>query len=310
MERKLTAIVAMDVVGFSTMMERDEAGTLQRLKEVRATVINPAISRHYGRQIKLMGDGTLVEFASVVEALQCSIAVQRSLAEHNRERGGDHPLELRIGLHLGDVIVEGDDIYGDGVNVASRLERLAPPGGIVLSKQVHDHIGNNVAVRFQSLGEQTVKNIARPILAFAVDLAPELSDENVLRFDGFELDTAHFELRRAGQRIPAEPQVFDLLVFLARNHGRTVTKAEIHAALWGKRAVSDSALSSQIKAARHALGDDGASQRMIATVHGGVSGFCRRSAVPPRRRQRRPQSRPRASNPPLPSALRWRCCRL
>jgi TolB-like protein/class 3 adenylate cyclase/Tfp pilus assembly protein PilF len=268
MERKLTTIVAMDVVGYSRMMERDETGTLRRLKEMRATVIDPAIARHAGRQIKLMGDGALVEFASVVGALQCAVDVQRALAERNRDRGGDQPLELRIGLHLGDVIVEGEDIYGDGVNVASRLERLAPPGGIVLSKQVHDHIGNNVAVRFQPLGEQSVKNIARPILAFGVDLAPELSDENVLRFDGFELDTAHFELRRAGQRIPVEPQAFDLLVFLARNHSRTVTKAEAHAALWGERIVSDAALSSQIKAARRALGDDGASQRMIATVHG------------------------------------------
>ena len=149
MERKLTTIVAMDVVGYSRMMERDEAGTLRRLKEMRATVIDPAIGRHAGRQIKLMGDGALLEFASVVGALQCAVDVQRAVAERNRDRGGDQPLELRIGLHLGDVIVEGEDIYGDGVNVASRLERLAPPGGIVLSKQVHDHIGNNVAVRFQ-----------------------------------------------------------------------------------------------------------------------------------------------------------------
>jgi TolB-like protein/class 3 adenylate cyclase/cytochrome c-type biogenesis protein CcmH/NrfG len=269
MDRKLTTIVAMDVVGYSRLMELDEEGTLERLKDIRAKIIDPAIARHAGRTVKLMGDGALVEFGSVVGALQCAVDIQRELAGRNGSAGQKNGLHLRIGIHLGDVIVEDNDIYGDGVNVAARLESIADPGGIVLSKQVHDHIGANVPVRFASLGEQSVKNISRPIAAYRVDLGAEAdAAPHVIRFRDFELDTALFELRRAGERIPVEPQVFDLLVFLARNSHRTVTRDEIFAEIWGNRIVSDAALSSQIKAARRALDDDGASQHTIATVHG------------------------------------------
>jgi TolB-like protein/class 3 adenylate cyclase/Tfp pilus assembly protein PilF len=268
MDRKLTTIVAMDVVGYSRLMEIDEEGTLDRLKDIRSGIVAPAIARHSGRTVKLMGDGALVEFSSVVGALQCAVEIQRELATRNGSAGEKNRLHFRIGVHLGDVIVEGDDIYGDGVNVAARLESIAQPGGIVLSKQVHDHIGGNVPVRFVSLGEQSVKNISRPIQAYRVDLAAEVAPSHVIRFRDFELDTALFELRKAGGRIPLEPQVFDLLVFLARNSNRTVTKEEIFAAIWGERIVSDAALSSQIKSARRAVGDDGASQHTIATVHG------------------------------------------
>jgi TolB-like protein/class 3 adenylate cyclase len=267
MERKLTTMVAMDVVGYSRLMERDETGTLDRLKEMRAGVVDPAIRRHSGRTVKLMGDGALVEFASVVGALQCAVEIQREIAARNAGLVDGQRLHLRIGLHLGDVIIEGDDIYGDGVNVAARLESIAPPGGILLSRQVYDHIGANVPVQMVSIGEQAVKNISRPIHAYRVELAADAA-AGVIRFEDFELDTALFELRKAGNRVPVEPQVFDLLVFLARNHGRTVTREEIFAAIWGDRIVSDAALSSQIKAARRALDDDGAAQRMIATVHG------------------------------------------
>jgi TolB-like protein/class 3 adenylate cyclase/Tfp pilus assembly protein PilF len=268
MNRKLTTIVAMDVVGYSRLMEIDEQGTLDRLKGVRAKIVDPAIARHAGRIVKLMGDGTLVEFASVVGALQCAVDIQHELALHNGSGGRKNGLHLRIGIHLGDVIVEDGDIYGDGVNVAARLESIAPPGGIVLSKQVHDHIGANVSARFVSLGEQSVKNISRPIHAYRVEYSAESAPSYTIRFGDFELDTAQFELRGSGERIPLEPQVFDLLVFLARNAQRTVTKEEIFAEIWGDRIVSDAALSSQIKAARRAVGDDGAAQHTIATVHG------------------------------------------
>lgn len=268
MQRKLTTIAAMDVVGYSRLMERDEAGTLDRLKEIRSSIVDPAVSRHSGRTVKLMGDGALLEFSTVVGALQCAVEVQRELATRNAPIGQSDQLQIRIGLHLGDIIVEGDDIYGDGVNVAARLESIAPPGGIVLSKQVYDHIGTNVAVTFISLGEQSVKNISRAIHAYRVEFASDTAASHVIRFDDFELDTAHFEVRKSGERIPVEPQVFNLLVFLTRNHGRTVTKEEVFAAIWGDRIVSDAALSSQIKAARRALGDDGVSQHMISTVHG------------------------------------------
>jgi TolB-like protein/class 3 adenylate cyclase len=266
MQRKLTTIAAMDVVGYSRLMERDEAGTLARLKQIRSAVVDPLVGRYSGRTVKLMGDGALLEFPTVVGALQCAVDIQREIVACNaREK---LRLQFRIGLHLGDVMVDGDDIYGDGVNVAARLESIAPPGGIVLSRQVYEHIGSNASVQFIPLGEQAVKNISRPIDAFRVDAMPEAANPNVIRFDEFELDTSLFELRKSGERIPIEPQVFDLLVFLARNHMRTVTKEEIFAEIWGNRIVSDAALSSQIKAARRALGDDGASQRMITTIHG------------------------------------------
>lgn len=269
MDRKLLTIVAMDVVGYSRLMEIDEPGTLNRLKDIRARIVSPAVTKHSGRIVKLMGDGILAEFTSVVGAVQCAVEIQRELARRNASVGEKNRLHLRIGMHLGDVIIEGRDIYGDGVNVAARLEGIAPPGGIVLSKQVFDHIGANVQARFVSLGEQSVKNIGRPIPAYSIDLSDEIAAPPVvIRFRGFELDTALFELRQNGQRIPLEPQVFDLLVFLARNAHRTVTREEIFAEIWGGRIVSDAALSSQIKAARRAVGDDGASQHTISTVHG------------------------------------------
>ena len=268
LERRLTAIMAMDVVGYSRLTERDEMGTVVRLKDIRATIVDPAIARHHGRTVKLMGDGTLAEFSSVVAALQCAVSIQETLSARNKSLADKHRIELRIGLHLGDVIVEGNDIYGDGVNVAARLESMAQPGGIVLSKQVHDHIGGNVPVRFISLGEQTVKNITRPIEAFTVDFSPQAAAAHVVRFGSFELDTALFELRQGEERVAVEPQAFDLLVYLAKNHDRTVTREEIFAEIWGGRIVSDAALSSQIKAVRKAVGDDGTSQHTIRTIHG------------------------------------------
>ena len=265
MKRKLTTIVAMDVVGYSGLMEADEEATHSQLKQLRKWIIDPAIEHNSGRTIKLIGDGALVEFPSAVSALECAIEIQKEIAA---PADGKVPIQLRIGLHVGDVIVEEDDFYGDGVNVASRLEGLAEPGGIVLSKQVHDHIGGRIPVRFQSLGEQTVKNISRPIEAFKVDFGSEAMGNNVIAFNGFELDTARFELRENGKPVAVEPMVFDLVLYLARNSERTVGKDEIFAEIWNNRIVSDAALSSQIKAARKVLGDDGTAQHTIRTVHG------------------------------------------
>ena len=268
MERKLTAIVAMDVVGYSGLMERSEEATLEGLIQLRKAVIDPEIHKNSGRIIKLIGDGTLAEFPSVVGALQCALEIQKKIAAQTKD--SDKPSEtinLRIGVHVGDVIVEGDDIYGDGVNIAARLEGLADVGGIVLSKQVHDHIGDRLNAKFVALGPQTVKNIARPIEAFKVDFGSGTSSD-VICFGAFEIDEALFELRQAGQRVAIEPKVFDLLLYLAKNNERTIGKDEIFAEIWSDRIVSDSALSSQIKAARKAVGDDGAAQHTIRTVHG------------------------------------------
>ncbi len=265
MKRKLTTIVAMDVVGYSGLMEADEETTHTHLKQLRKWIIDPAIEHNAGRTVKLLGDGALAEFPSAVSALECAIEIQNEIAA---PADGRVPIQLRIGVHVGDVIVEDDDMYGDGVNVAARLEGLADPGGIVLSKQVHDHIGGRIPVRFQSLGEQTVKNISRPIEAFKVDFGAEPSKENVISFNAFELDTARFELREHGRRVAVEPMVFDLILYLARNSDRTVEKDEIFAEIWNNRVVSDAALSSQIKAARKVLGDDGTAQHTIRTIHG------------------------------------------
>jgi len=268
MERKLTTIMAMDVVGYSRLMEGDEEGTLAHLKSLRADIVDPAIARFAGRVVKLMGDGTLVEFSSVVGALNCAVEIQRGAAAANNEAGGSQEslMPLRIGLHLGDVIVEGDDIYGDGVNVAARLESIAPIGGITLSKQIHDHVTGKVGVSFVALGEQKVKNMTRPIEAYRVQLLSE--SDSVIRFGAFEIDTALYELRENGVGVAVEPQVFDLLVYLARNADRTVTKSELFDHIWQGRIVSETALSSQIKAARKAVGDNGTAQHTIRTLHG------------------------------------------
>ncbi len=143
MERRLAAILAADVVGYSRLMGTDEAGTLAALQALRAEVIDPTIARHNGRIVKLMGDGTLVEFASVVGAVECAVEIQQGMSERGAEVPKEKRIELRIGINLGDVIVEGDDIYGDGVNVAARIEALADPGGICIPRKVFDEIRNN-----------------------------------------------------------------------------------------------------------------------------------------------------------------------
>jgi adenylate cyclase len=161
--RKLAAILAADVVGYSRLMGADEAGTLSALKRHRETVFDPAVAAHNGRVVKLIGDGTIVEFPSVVDAVNCALAVQRSAALPPDQNGAPSPIVLRIGINLGDVIIDGDDIYGDGVNIAARLEPLAEPGGVCISSIVNESVGNRIDVRFQDGGDISVKNIERPI---------------------------------------------------------------------------------------------------------------------------------------------------
>jgi adenylate cyclase len=159
--RRLAAVLAVDVVGYSRMMGVDEAGTLAALKHHRETVFDPAVAQHRGRVVKLIGDGALVEFASVVDAVNCALAVQRAIK--SQTRAGPNAIVLRIGINLGDVIIDGDDIYGDGVNLAARLEPLAEPGGVCVSTVVHESVANRVDAVFDDGGEIAVKNIARPI---------------------------------------------------------------------------------------------------------------------------------------------------
>jgi adenylate cyclase len=162
-ERRLAAILAADIAGYSRLMGVDEEGTLAALKTLRRELADPKIKEHRGRIVKTTGDGLLLEFASVVDAVRCAVEVQREMAERNAEVPPDRRIELRMGINLGDIIKDGRDIYGDGVNVAARLEALAEPGGICVSRVVRDQVRDKLDFSFEDMGEQQVKNIARPI---------------------------------------------------------------------------------------------------------------------------------------------------
>ena len=167
-ERRLAAILAADVVGYSRLIEADEEGTLSRLKALRAEVIDPKIAGHRGRIVKTTGDGILVEFASVVDALRCAAEVQAAMAESNAALPADRRVEFRIGINVGDIVVEKGDIFGDGVNIAARLEGLAEPGGICVSARVQEDAAGRLGLAFEDMGEQPLKNIARPARAYRV----------------------------------------------------------------------------------------------------------------------------------------------
>lgn len=169
-ERRLAAILAADVVGYSRLMGHDEAGTLRALKALRTEVTDPKIAEHKGRVFKTTGDGVLAEFPSVVNAVACAVSIQSQMAGRNADRSDGHAMQLRIGINLGDVVVEGEDLLGDGVNLAARLEGIAPPGGIAIAAVVHDQIGNRLDLQFESMGEQSLKNIDRPVKAYSVRL--------------------------------------------------------------------------------------------------------------------------------------------
>jgi adenylate cyclase len=176
--RRLAAILAADVAGYSRLMGADEEGTHERLKAHRRELVDPKIGEHSGRIVKTTGDGMLVEFPSVVDAVRCAAALQRAMVDREAAIPEDLRIRYRIGINLGDVIVDGDDIFGDGVNVAARLEALAEPGGICISRMVRDQIRDKLAYAFEDLGEQSVKNIARPVRVYAwrpegvADLSP------------------------------------------------------------------------------------------------------------------------------------------
>jgi adenylate cyclase len=168
MQRRLAAILAADIVGYTRLMGADETGTLRRFTELRQQGLEPLIAEHHGRVFKLMGDGLLVEFASVVDALVCAHAWQKSVAAREVAVDEDKRLKFRIGVNLGDVIVEGDDIHGDGVNIAARIESLAEPGGICLSGDAFRHAKGKLEMAFEDLGEQDLKNVAEPVRVYRV----------------------------------------------------------------------------------------------------------------------------------------------
>ena len=167
-QRRLAAILTADVVGYSSLMEKDESGTRARFNDQLENVIKPALDEHHGRLVKTMGDGFLVEFGSVVDSVQCAVDIQNGVVLQQNSGPDDKNIEFRIGLHLGDVIVEGDDIHGDGINIASRLEAIAEPGGICVSDMVYAGVRNKLSLDFDDLGEQPLKNIAHPMQIYRI----------------------------------------------------------------------------------------------------------------------------------------------
>jgi adenylate cyclase len=174
-QRRLAAILAADVVGYSRMMEADEAGTLAALKTRRREVLDPLVARHQGRIFKVMGDGVLVEFGSAVNAMQCAIDLQQAMAAANTGQAEDRRIVLRVAINLGDVIVVGSDLYGEGINIATRLEAVAQPGSIIISGTAYDHIKSKVKVGFVDLGAQSLKNIAEPVRTYRIMDAPSVA---------------------------------------------------------------------------------------------------------------------------------------
>jgi class 3 adenylate cyclase/pimeloyl-ACP methyl ester carboxylesterase len=168
MQRRLAAVLAGDVVGYSRLMDADEVGTLTSLKSHRRELIDPAIAKHGGRIVKTTGDGMLVEFASMVDAVACAVEIQRGVLKRNVAIAPDKQIIFRIGINVGDIIIDGDDIFGDGVNIAARLEALCEPGGICISRAANEHIRNKLSIAFADLGEQVVKNISRAIGVFGL----------------------------------------------------------------------------------------------------------------------------------------------
>jgi class 3 adenylate cyclase len=175
MERRLAAILAADVVGYSRLMEQDEADTFERLRAHRTELFGPEIEKHHGRIFKLMGDGLLAEFGSVVDAVECAVILQRGMAERNSGVAEGRRIDVRIGVNLGDVIVEADDRHGDGVNIAARLQQLAKPGSIYVSGKVAKEVGRRLPLGFEQMGEQKMKNLAEPVEVYRVVAAGSLA---------------------------------------------------------------------------------------------------------------------------------------
>src|SRR5262249_848927 len=174
--RKLAAILAADVAGYSRLTGLDEEGTLKRLRKLRRELINPAVALHRGRIVKTTGDGILIEFPSVVEAVRCAVDVQRGMDGRNADVAADQRIEFRVGINVGDVVVEGEDLLGDGVNVAARLEGIAEPGGICISEAAYQQVRDKLDVNFEDAGEQQLKNIARPVRTYRVRLGRTVAE--------------------------------------------------------------------------------------------------------------------------------------
>ncbi|HEV8714535.1 MAG TPA: adenylate/guanylate cyclase domain-containing protein [Candidatus Binatia bacterium] len=196
MERKLTAILSADVKGYSRLMGEDEEATIRTLTAYR-DLLSTLIQQHRGRVVDSPGDNVLAEFASVVDAVRCAVEIQQALKEKNAELSAQRQMQFRIGINLGDVVVEGERLYGDGVNIAARLESLAEPGGICISGTVYEHVENKLVLTYEYLGEQLVKNIAKPVRTYRVVMeatAAALAEQVVLRHAQHERESTSLPL--------------------------------------------------------------------------------------------------------------------
>ena len=205
-ERRLAAVLAADVAGYSRLMGADEEGTLARSKPSGKRLVDPTIAAHRGRIVKTTGDGMLVEFASAVDALRCAVEVQRGMAEQNASMPLDEQIEFRIGIHVGDIIIDDNDIFGDGVNVAARLEGIAEPGGICISDDALSASPRQGRFRFEDMGPQSLKNIAEPMQAWRVRLGRSTLFGKSVRFDSWSKPRNRCRSRQAIHRRPAVPE--------------------------------------------------------------------------------------------------------
>lgn len=222
-KRRLTTVLCADVSSYTRLMEQDEAGTLERLR-VSRTRMSALIARHDGRVINTWGDALIAEFQSVLGAVHCAVEIQQELALLNREAANAEQMWFRIGINLGDVMIEGDDIYGDGVNIAARLQQIAEPGGIMISKPVYDQVRNKLTLSFDYLGDQPVKNVADPVPSYRIliDGAPPAAAGAAWTPDPGSRDTASMlapDLWRRFKRLPALIKIAMILVgfFFALN---------------------------------------------------------------------------------------------
>jgi class 3 adenylate cyclase len=203
-ERRLAAILAADVAGSCRLIGIDEEGTLAQLKALRKTLFDPKVTDHRGRIVKNTGDGALVEFASVVDAVRCAVEIQRGMAEQDADAPQNNRIKFRIGIHVGDIIIDDNDIFGDGVNIAARLEGIAEPGGVCISDDAHRQVRGKVDIPFEDMGSQTLKNIAEPMRVWRMSISGPLPAPWIHRseFAAAQHDQARRQRHRNGGSIP------------------------------------------------------------------------------------------------------------
>jgi predicted ATPase/class 3 adenylate cyclase/DNA-binding winged helix-turn-helix (wHTH) protein len=282
--RRLTAMLAADVAGYSRLMGADEEGTHERLKAHLGELVDPKIKQHRGRTVKNTGDGLLAEFGSVVDAVRCAVEIQRRMIDREAEVPEAQRIRFRIGINLGDVIVENHDIFGDGVNVAARLEALAEPGGICVSRVARDQVRDKLDLAFEDLGEQHVKNIARPVRVYRVrgpavrveqplptppqPLPDKPDDDETFVFGSFRLIPAQRTLLDDGRPLRLGSRAMDILLTLVESAGETIPKVQLMARAWPDTVVDDGALRVHVAALRKTLGDGRAGRRYVVNNPG------------------------------------------